>query len=623
MNKSYEGNCYLASIVASIVADKKIDQNYVKAAIAVFGGDERVRPLLLQDRVVYDADVPELEPIVLPDKLSQQIEIQCRELHLPCARISKNEAALLLPPWFGRRWRKRRVISVTYDAEDHPIDVIGPPEMRLQRREPDDWRVARCRRWALRMRTHLTLFLGHAPSPLTSAWLFAAVADPVRAEREALSAWHKLLESLSLHALTDWPVILGDLMPLFGTAERRSFAERWTWSAFAVARAPSNVKSACVRNLDENPANNVQVASRMLCCQGIPGCEKAIALARQMPRVMDSAAQRVVLGTDEIQENDQRRYRALLFEASSAGNPLSARLRDQDPYLVREQVQYALEVVRELEEGGSSRYAAGSMVTSILVGTNVHPSTLGTSTSVARALLQVSQDCIALFAAESTNRPDDDDEVGAGVLAFTKFLRHQRLTALQLARWVAAVNPGDDDHGYFKGDRTGVWPAPPGWDAYDGDAITPLRSIPDIVSEGEDMKNCLRDGFYHNRAAAGEVHVFRIQTRSARATLALRECRKGDRVIDYKIIELRGAGNSEPSDEAKQIADSLVAALQSALPADIPTDEVERRQRSVRSFRRDREPALLMWEKHYSVALPERLQGASLQDVVAALGKNP
>ena len=93
------------------------------------------------------------------------------------------------------------------------------------------------------------------------------------------------------------------------------------------------------------------------------------------------------------------------------------------------------------------------------------------------------------------------------------------------ADWSAAVAPTDG--GTFEGNRPGTWPVACGWlahDASDG-AITPLLSIRDIAAEGTDMNNCLARGYYHDRAASGEVHVFKLRLPSGEATLAVEEHR--------------------------------------------------------------------------------------------------
>ena len=87
------------------------------------------------------------------------------------------------------------------------------------------------------------------------------------------------------------------------------------------------------------------------------------------------------------------------------------------------------------------------------------------------------------------------------------------------ADWSAAVAPTDG--GAFEGNRAGTWPVACGWlahDASDG-AITPLLSIRDIAAEGTEMNNRLARGYYHDRAAAGQVHVFKLRLPSGRRLL--------------------------------------------------------------------------------------------------------
>ena len=414
--------------------------------------------------------------------------------------------------------------------------------------------------------------------------------------------------------------INGDV--LHHTPEQRHFATHWPWAALAVAK--SGGRDGYLRRLDDNAANAVGVARQVLCCQGMEGCTNPSALAKRMP-CLNYAVQLTVLGADPHALGEKRR-RALLFEADDPGYPLPARLMSGAAQLVRDQVQFALDVAMAVDAGGSSRYAVGGLISRVLVGTDVHPETLGEPAAVALSFHEASADCIAAFVDYCIG---DEDPLGAGILALARFFRKGGLTMRQLKRWSAAIPPTNGDT--FVGDRSLTWPAAQGWHTHASDgAIVPVTSICDLVAAGREMDNCLARGYHHDRVAAGDMHVFKLRLRSGNAILTLREHRDptGTHVIGYSLHELKGPRNATPCKEAKHMASRLLADLTSSLPAGIPAEELTRRRvvtrrsgrpGSGRWFCADRDVAARAW-RNYLIRLPKRLKTSSLEQI-AAMGR--
>lgn len=597
------------------------DSHYFDAAAAVLDDDARsARMVAAMAMACYPATV-------LPKDTATLIEDECRRRHHPHVEVHANGGRMfVMPRWF---WPKaKRSLHISLDAGGQPTMIrkigVGPARIPLHV-QPDRYRAARCRRWAERLLLDLTRVLNHAPTA-ASNWLHAAVANPEEAELAAMAVWNEFVETQELPlSPLDWPLTLGDVDTLCGTPERRNFATHWTWAAYAMARTKANERRQCLRRLDDNAANAAGVAVQMLCCQGVEECEKTKALAKQMPR-LGPAVPLSVLGVDDPHSNDGRAFRALLFEADGPGFPLPARLMKSSPQLVRHQVQFALEVTRAFERGASSRYAVGGLIARMLVGTDLAPEKLGPPNAVAWAFQRTSADCIATFVGDIAHLglANDEDRLGAGIVALAHFFLEERLTVRQLIDWSAAVAPTDG--GVFESERAGTWPVPCGWHAHDASdgAVTPLLSIGDIATEGAEMNNCLARGYYHDRAAAGEVHIFKLRLPAGRATLALEEHRDAYslRVVEYSILELKGSRNAEPRREAKRRAERLLTDLNASLPAEIPADERKRRSESARWFCADRARAARAWRTRYSIALPKRLRTSSPEQVVTAMRRD-
>ena len=625
MNKAaYSDGALVDKVVAAVSSagddgDWRISTvaaEYVNAAATVLGNDNHAREHLreaLRGRTVH-------RRVELPSNVATEIERKCAERCCPqVERHGCGSRTFVIPPWF-RVGGLSRSIRVTLDRAGHCTEVVATPSQRGVPLWPHaDYtmnhtypRRSRHYRWAERMRAQLSIVLGNAPSA-ASDWLDSFE----QMDAAALSVWTELVESIDMpRPLRSWSPRIGDLC-LCATPERRRFATHWPWAAVALSRGDGHVRRRCLRRLDDNVANSIHVASKMLCCESKEGCEKALGVAQQMPRI-PLATQRVALGHGPRVDPT---YRALLFEAGNSGRPMHALLRQCDPQLVKAQVEYARSVVFALRCGDAARLAVGGLLAQMLVGTDIPPADSGAEpAAVACAFRRASAECLAVFAAESEHRPAEEDELGAGVFALAGYFRQKRLKFQQLVRWSAAVAPHGD--ALFEGDRAGAWAPPPGWEAHmaqDG-AVTPLLSIADIMHEGSVMDNCLARGFYHERAAAGDVHIFRLPS-PGRATLALKEHRAmSDAIVThYSVVELKSVQNRRPSAGAARRSELLVTALNSKTPIVVPDDELERRRKSTRSFNVDRHVATEVWRQLFAPALPGRLRGSSPLEIAATM----
>lgn len=597
-----------------------ISAEYVNAAAAVLGNGNRTRRLLreaLRGRIIYPG-------AKLPSEVAAEVERQCFRCYYPqVEHHADGSRTFVIPPWF-RAGGLSRSVRITLDRGGQCMEVSAAPSQRFLPLWPDARdkgnhtyrKRSRHQRWATRMRRQLESVLGTRASA-TSDWLDSFE----QMDAVALSVWDEMIESISLPPpLRAWSPSIGDL-DLCATPERRYFASHWPWAARALSRGDGHVRRACLRKLDRNVANSIRIANKMLCCQSLEECEKSMGVAQQMPCI-PLATQQITLGRGPRVDST---YRALLFEAGDSGQPLHAVLRQCEPSLIKDQIDYAEKVAFELRGGGSARFALGGLLAWMLVGSDIQPKDSGVEpAALARAFLRASAECLAVFAAESEHRPAEEDELGAGVFALASYFRQQRLGFQQLLRWSAAVAPPDDvlfegdRASVFEGDRASVWSPPPGWESHMGQdgAITPLLSIAEIIHEGIAMDNCLARGFYHDRAAAGDIHIFRLRSPD-KATLALREHRAvfNTIVTRYSVVELKGMRNRAPSAETARLSETLVATLNSRAPIAIAADEFERRRKSTRSFNADDYIATRVWHRLFAPALPKRLRGSSPRQI--------
>ena len=561
--------------------------------------------------------------VKLPNGLATRLEVACGERHRPKVDLQTRWRTVTLPSWFSPSGSSRRVIRISVDPRGRPTRMRGSVPWLPLWPQTDDRRTERCRRWARRMLIDLERVLGRAPLKSESDWLYSAEKAPEKAERAALAVWGRFVASFALEVLRGWPLHLYDLERLCRTATRHEFAIGWTWAAWSVADADLD-------RLDAGAAGDprVFVASKALCCRGIAGCRKTLALARQLPSI-DRDAQRVVFGVDENSaphSNRERAFRAVLLAADDEELPLPDRLQHEvvreQPELVREQVEFALDVVSELGIGGSTLFTVGGLISSTLVGTRSSPRSLGRSGTLAVAFHRAAA-CIAPFAA------DDDDQVRAAVSALAAFFREQRLTLRELADWAATMAPAS---------RRGVALAlPAGWDKHNGheSGATLLRSMDEILAESE-RTAIHRRGRYEYRTAAGDVHQFALRSSSdrfalrsnpERAIAVLREHRDAfGYVVGYSLLEVSVSFGREPSEGMIRRVETLLADLNSKLPARLSEDELDRR-----GLPRDlldsvncpscseRESATRMWRDHYALALPERLRRSLPEEIAATV----
>ena len=616
-----------------------VSRAYVQAAVAVLGNDRYARRLLegqLADVVGVPDDIAQVDRVEFPDGLATELEIACRERHRPYVEFQPRRRTVVLPAWISAWGARRRMIRIFVDARGRPTRMQAAVyRLPLWPQADDDKRTDRCQRWADRMLADLERVLGRAPSS-ESAWLKSAAKAPERAQGAALAAWSHFVKSFALEALRGWPLCFGDLEALSRTTTRHDFALRWTWVAFRTAKTDLHRLDAV-----DDVNTPVLLASKVLCCSGIEGCQKALPLARQFP-LIDRKAQRIVFGVDDPYWAREREFRAVLFAAGDERLPLPARLQPSDdpellrerPELLREQVKWAIDVVSELRIR-SALVAVGGLIASVLVGTRSDPASLGRPATLASAFRRAAG-CIVPFVPENANRTGDD-EVCAAVSAVAAFFREQRITRQEIAEWSEAVVPA--------GNPEGGWPPPLGWtDEANEWGATRLRSTDEIREEGRNLDiNLVYDSRYHYCAAAGDVHFFAFRSKARRPSLrglrgtyshertvlVLREHRNtSGHVVNYSVVELITSFGM-PSDSVSRKAKALLAYLRSKLPMLLSEEELNRRglpgqllhsvaQGRARPFCSDQEAlASRVWRDLYAPALPERLRTSSPKQIAA------
>ena len=440
-------------------------------------------------------------------------------------------------------------------------------------------------------------------------WLLDAAEDATALLERSSRVWGKMLAALDIpEALRGWPLQLGHLPHLLGSRERRAFATHFTWAAHALTQARPAIRRSCLRRLDRNKSEFAAVAAQLLCCRGRRQCSKSILFARKLPTIPAEVQAVVLGGGGDPYSAIESVYRAMLFEVeANSGAALAGRLAQTNPHLLYSQLEYALQA--GVFSGRTTQLVVGGLVASTLVGTEVRPEELGVSpVTIAQALRKTSADAIATFVAEH-RRLNVVDPLDAGTCALSKFLRRHRLRAMQLAKWAAAVAPPDCES--LEGERSSSWPPPRGWNAARemsaSNDITPLLSIGAIVREGVKQSNCLAHGDYHDRAAAGLVHLFSLR-HPQRTTLALEEHRDGSRVVGYEIAEFKARRNQPPGSPSWRRAEELVVALNVGLSiegGEIDPDELERRRQPTRSFVAETAVAEQLW-KALVGSLPRR-----------------
>ena len=624
---------FLLNFVAHCKGRGSIAPSYLEAAVSVLGNGELgpLRGLIeeIQRRIglrswSVDSHRPTDHHVELPDAISAEVEHQCWEHYCPrVEEVGGGCRKFVIPPWFARG-RMKSSVCVVLDADGYPRTFTMCHEqarapLLLSGAHTNRKRTStRYVKWAARMRDDLADVLGK-PRSEASQWLDC---DFEGMEASALHVWRELIAATNVPvALRGWPLTLGVLW-MCGTAERRYFAEHWTWAAFAATQVESHDREevlAALRDLDRNTANAVMLANRMLGWRhdDHAGATARRALARKLPRI-PAIDQLSILGKDSNSgRNFHRRY--VLFGAHTEGDPLPARLLRSEPRRVLGHLSFAAAVGWALYSDGVYDFhrVVERLIARMLVGTATAVGDVEADV-VAQAFYRASSDCIALVAS-ANGFPGGLD---AGVFALAHFFGGVRLGFPQLVRWAEEVVPPTDLR--FKGDMSVRWAPPPGWDARFAreHGTMPLQSIAEILEEGDLQGNCLARGFHHDAAASGRIHILKMDSTGGRATLALREhadLDQRDHVVDYSIAELKGARNAEPSRETKIRSKALLRALKSRLPAPIPPGELKRRRGRKRSYVKDPKVTAQLWRDVYAASLPRHLRGTSPRQVVAAM----
>lgn len=628
----------------------------------LLGKDGSARRSLARVRSMIRRAPPSIRNIPVSPKLAAFVEEQVELRYLPQRVTVDGARRFTLPRWLALKAPRRRgfprsvrvdLISPEIKVEDALTlkrladDRKGLGRVILRRQRPSHRRRMRMIAAAATLLDLLERVLGTPPA--ASGRLRRMVDDPVAAESEAIRVWNAFVEDCDVPAafrVTGRTLSLGDLLVLRRGADagrhRQTYASQQPWSAKLLLREDD--PDEAFEPIDDNPANGIDVAARYLCCDpgnGAP-CDKAVRFARSMPRHRGNSAVDRLLGG---QDRASRRLRSLVMEASEQdGRELLFHV-GTNVKRTRQQVARALEVLHvyegDLRGSFDCAYALAALLIRTLVRDGLEPEDLEPRT-LASGLVAMAADCLAPFVAErlmdpSVQAPPDseDDSIDIGVQAFVKTLgntRRPQMTARQLVRFTAAASQRAvhrilNVHRHV--DRR--WPVPPGWSAsahssLAGVGILPLTSIGDLKAEGRRMKNCLAEGLFDRRAALGRLALFSLRSGADRATLALEpeETLWGRtlRVAEWRIDQLRGKANDEPSRACTLAAATLVARLNETCPFTVPEVEVRRRGRvramldQSRTFNADVVLAQERWTRIYSGLLPRRLASLSPSEMV-------
>ncbi len=485
-----------------------------------------------------------------------------------------------------------------------------------------------------------------------SDWLREMIEDPRSAESEALRIWNTFIADCSLPKSFRIPgraLSLGDLMILRdgfeGGRHRQSFAEQQPWAARILLRERDRDPEAFAP-IDENPANGVPVAAKLICCGGDGdgnSCEKALRFTRTIARHRNRPAVDQLLGQDRGGTN--RLLRSLLIEAHEKdGGELLSHIGGKAGR-ARRQIKRALEVYYAYRERSGTHdcaYELSVLVIRMMIRNAFDPRSLDPQ-MMASGLAAVSADCLAAFAAQrqsefSIQVPDlEADTLDIGILALVAFLgrpRRPRLTAGQLVKFAeAASQRGIHSISTIKHRIDAGWPTPLGWSAQEhstltGASISPLTRITQLLDEGRRMRNCLQDGRYNRPAVLGRTALFSLRVDDESATLALKPNERGVNgkvwIDGWEIDQFRGPSNGEPSIACRHAADSLIQRLNDQCPRTVPEAEISRRQRiraamdQSRTFNDDVGTARERWTEIYVRLLPRGLASVSPSEIVDA-----
>ena len=621
----------------------------------------------------------------LPDALARTIERQVRLRHRPARRYvtaadGAVETVFVLPRWLYRdprhadddllgHWapagsfrvrlrserddRERPGIAVDGNPSNLALYRVSPNEVMLRRRAASEKRRRYLVATAQAILDELKAVLGARPSQ-ESDWLRRMIEDPGAAEAEALRVWRGFVSACTVpesFAIPGRALSLADLMVIRSGAEggrhRETFVIQQPWAAGNLLDRTDAEEQ--FRTLDENPANALKRAAEFLCCSANAACEKAIGMAKRMPRHRLNVALDRLLGKPG-EHGDDHQIRNILLEAHTQDSELLSHV-GSDAALARRQIRASIRALYAYRDDTSGSFACAyqlaTVLSRIMIRTGCDPDALDPDVLVA-GLTALSGDVLAAFVEEQLADPSvpppvtDADTLDSGVLAFLSLiggdgpadrLGRPRMTVKQLMKFAAgACERNVHKIAVVKVEVDDKWPPPPGWSADEhgsagGAEIVPLTTAAAMLIEGKVLQNCLRDGRYERSALLGRLALFSIKARDGRATLALKpkeEMVVGEvQVENWSIDQLRGPLNDDPSPGCLAAASALVQQLNAGRPAVVPRQEVLRRREvqqtldRARSFNDDTLVALQRWSDLYAGLLPRSLSRTTPADIVA------
>ena len=490
--------------------------------------------------------------------------------------------------------------------------------------------------------------IGPSELALDWDWLRLQRDSPASVETDALGIWRGFIADCDLPSSFSIPgraLSLADLMTLRAGSEdgrhRQSFAEQQPWAARVLLRE-SRAKEAFAK-IDQNPAYAITVSAKYLCCgsaENEGGCPKAARFARVIARHRNNPSVDRLLGANNLED---RQIRALLMEAHGHDGELltliGSNVRD-----TRRQIKHAIQLIFDYQNMGGSTgcaYQLATLVVRMMVRNQMDPRNFDREILL-RGLVTLSVDCLAAFASErlsdsSVVSPESDaDSLDLGLFAFVAFLgrtQKPQLTSRQLHKFAKAANErGMHKISVVKDHPDARWSVPACWSKVDfsdprGEmTIVPLTSAKKILDEGRRMNHCLANGRYSRAAIVGRLAFFSISGGSDRATLSIKPHQRngdGETFVDkWEIDQLRGVGNSNPSDTCKDLAELVVQRLNERCPNLIPQSEIARRMHILaemdksRGINTDIVSAQRNWDEIYLKLLPPRFENLSPSKIV-------
>ena len=584
-----------------------------------------------------DGAVVGAEPLA-PD-MCRRIEELVKLRHRAGGRDAGGRRVFVLPFWLtaDSAWRARTrsgSILVHVDtAGGRRVTVSGVTDNRrlgsvaLSPRKPEAWRRRCIARTAARIRRDLTLVLGSVASD--PAWLSEMASAPEAAERAAIAVWNRFLEAAAVPAglrIPGFELSVAELLEVrgeqTGNGNREWFANRWPAAAAALLRGGE--AEEMLRRLDGSRAAAAEIATKTFCCNRKQDCERARRMVQAIPRYRDDRGlARVLAGCGPLVDVH---IRAIVMHANYDDGSLLARMAQRSQYAREHMALAAAVATNPLFRTSECRMKVGELIARTLAGSGYDPSELVPEV-VARALVAVSADCLAAYAAARTS-DIEADALEKGVLALGAVMSgpRWRLSPALLAAFVKrsraqAALVYRRETGSGSGDAP--WPAPATWRSDEhaslhGAHLAPLSSADDLRAEGGAMTACLESERFRRSLSLGRLTMFAVRVGQDRATLILRAVDEGGQIVKYRISGLRGPRNEVPGRCCQKAARHLVNRLNAGLPVAAPAALSQRRlliEDTWVNYNLDKHVADERWPL-YASCLPGRFAATSPAAVV-------